>query len=105
MACCLHCQGEIDPKALFCPHCGHDFRSGSPSAAPPRMGLAYSTLGTVALVAGLAAAAVRAVTDLVMAISACGSGRWLTGLVWLPLNVLLMLAMFVVFARVLDADR
>lgn len=52
---CVSCGREIDWNALFCPYCGHDFRSPSPHVALPQHGKNRSTMIAVVVVIVLVA--------------------------------------------------
>lgn len=103
MAFCPKCRQPIDAMAIICPHCGHDFSRRSPPGVE-RKGLAYSNLANLALVVGQLAAALGVIVAIVIWIFAAINGEWLQALFTGPITTLLMLALLVVFARVMDLN-
>ncbi len=83
-----------------CPHCGCDF----PSEVAPteRKGLAYSRVADFALVIGQGVAGLACVAAMVGCVASLLSGKWVDAFIRGPIVAVLLLAMFVVFARTLD---
>ena len=83
-----------------CPSCGFDFGSTEPS--PKRKGFAYSPLADVALAVGQGVAGIACVFAIIGCVVSLLHGEWFNALIQGPIAILLLLAMFVVFARTLD---
>jgi len=96
MARCTRCGGEMGPTEPKCPHCGYDFPA--PATGPPDF--AWSRLADVALLVGQGAAFVGVVLGVPTCAVSLIRGDWVEALVYGPVVVLVLLAMFVVFARV-----
>ena len=99
MAYCPECKGEMLPTAIECPHCGHDFPESSHKQKTSG-GFAYSPIADIALIVSMFAATIGAFFSAIAAIVAILQGRYLNGLVVLPIECLLQLGMLVVFIRV-----
>jgi len=101
MARCSQCGGDVAKTDVSCRHCGQEF--------PPRpildrdAGLAYSRLADAALIVGQIVAGIAFTIAVVACVLALLVGEWWVAFVRGPIAALLVLANFVVFARVRDA--
>jgi hypothetical protein len=69
-----------------------------------RLGLVYSRLASVALIVGAIVAGLSCALAVVGCVLSLLAGEWWDALVRGPIGALLLLAMFVVFIRTLDAE-
>ncbi len=100
MAFCPKCKGEMGSGDTVCPHCGYDFPAEQHPV--PGSGFIYGRLAQTALVIGEVAAGVGCIVALIGCVVSLLSGHLVDALVRGPIGFFLLLAMFVVFARVLD---
>lgn len=101
-AVCLACHSRVPGNALVCPECGHDFREdrhGDEDRSVPPDSFAYSDWADRALGIGQVLALLGCVISAVAAVVALLSGK-LIALLWGPLAILQLLALYVVFVRV-----
>ena len=98
MAFCPKCKGEMATTATVCPHCGYDFPPED--ASDRRSGLAYGRLAQLGLLVGQVVSGLACIMVLVESVLALLSGQWLDAFIRGPIVALLLLGMFVVFARV-----
>ena len=104
MAKCPKCGGDMDAMATKCPTCGYDF----PTEMVKRdsgLSWAYSTFSDVALIVGMIATGVACVLVVINAVVSLFRKRLWDAFISYPLAFLILFAMLVVFARVLDVDR
>ncbi len=100
MARCTNCGGEMGQTEPVCPHCGYDFPPRSERSE--RKGLVYSPMADFALLIGQVVAGLACVLALVGCARSVLQGEWVDAFIRGPIAVILLLAVFIVFARTLD---
>jgi hypothetical protein len=92
---CPDCNGEMDERAVVCPHCGYDFPPEPES--PQQRNKIWADL---VLVMGALVAAFACVRLALYSFLAISEGEYLRGLVDGPMGILVSLALLITFIRV-----